>query len=349
MHSSSSFRLAIASFLALAGLSITTPTFAQSLEEEMAQTEGGGTGDGATETATTDDPGTGGSSTGGSHELTDDQAVYEERTGGREALGPSETDPRERPDTDYFFVGAFARGVIVPTFIQGLFVQYSTGRGSTGEPVNMGAGGFFTWRRNGFGVSAEVWYLGFGTAGYYHGLGAADGEFEFIESSLGAIFGNFVFGWSIDVIDWFAFDIGFGLGFGGMVGNLYRTEALRDSGTGTLAPCSTPGEAGGTYCESDVELRGTGGRLDDTRQRGGTYQRPQVSSGDRTVNDQLRGPRNGPNPWYFGDGGVPPMFFWLDLPRIGLRFKPIRQIQVQVNGGYNLYGFNFGGSLAYGF
>ncbi|MBN8615838.1 MAG: hypothetical protein J0L92_34915 [Deltaproteobacteria bacterium] len=348
MHASSSTRpvspwLAIASFLALAGLTISTPTFAQTLEEEMAATEGG---DGSTDTSSTDvetaDTADGTTSATGGHELNDDQAVYEERTGGDEAIGPSETDPRERPDTDYFFLGAFARGVIVPTFIQGLLVQYSAGQGSTGEPVNMGAGGFFTWRRNGFGVTAEVWYLGFGSTGYYHGLGAADDEYERIESNLGVVFGNFLFGWSIDITEWLGFDIGFGLGFGGMVGNIYRTEAYRQTGTQELAACTGPGTPAASGCESSLELRGTGGRLDDTRQRGGTYQR--FVSGDPTVDA-----RNGANPWYFGDGGIPPMFFWLDLPRIGLRIKPIRQIQIQINGGYNLYGFNFGGSLAYGF
>jgi hypothetical protein len=309
---------------------------AQSIEEEMAQEEGGDASAGSA---------TGGSAAPtptGDHHLSDEQAVYEERTS--EGPVPSETDPRERPNTDYFFLGAFARGVIVPTFIQGAFVQYEGGVGATGEPVNMGAGAQFTWRRNGFGVMAEVWYLGFGHAGYYHGLGAADTEFELVESNLGAVFGNFVFDWSIDVTDWFAFEIGFGLGFGGMVGNLYRTEAYRDSATGQLNRCrgpNSPPTAGG-YCEGPVELRGSGGRLDDTRMRGGTYQR----TGDPTI-DGL--PNNGPNPWYFGDGGVPPMFFWLDLPRIGLRFKPIHQIQIRVDGGYNLYGFNFGGSIAYGF
>ncbi len=346
MQVSKSFRLAIASFLALAGVTFTTPTLssAQTLEEEMAQSEGTTTG---TDTSSTDleasDPDAGATSTStGGHELTDDQAVYEERTGGAEAIGPSETDPRERPDTDYFFLGAFARGVIVPTFIQGLLVQYSPGQGSTGEPVNAGVGGSFTWRRNGFGVTAEVWYLGFGSTGYYHGLGAADDEYERVESNLGAIFGNFLFGWSIDVTEWFAFDIGFGLGFGGMVGSLYRTEAYRQTGTQELAACAGPATPAASGCEGTLELRGSGGRLDDTRQRGGTYQR--YVSGDPTVDA-----RNGAAPWYFGDGGVPPMFFWLDLPRIGLRFKPIRQIQIQVNGGYNLYGFNFGGSLSYGF
>lgn len=337
----------VSSLVLCALLASPLPLAAQTLEEEMAQSEGSGpdeSTEGTTTTGTGTDGATDATATGdGGHELTDDQAVYEERTGGVEQAGVvSETDPRERPDTDYFFLGAFARGVIVPTFVQGLFVQYSAGRGSTGEPVNMGAGGFFTWRRNGFGVTAEVWYLGFGTAGYYHGLGAADDEFEFIESSLGVVFGNFLFGWSIDVTEWFGFDIGFGLGFGGMLGSLYRTEAYRETGTGQLAPCNGPGMPAASGCEPTLELRGSGGRLDDTRQRGGTYQR--FTSGDPTVDS-----RNGAAPWYFGDGGVPPMFFWVDLPRIGVRFKPIRQIQIQLNGGYNLYGFNFGGSLAYGF
>ena len=333
------FRLTTASILTLlAGLALGAPALAQTLEEDMEQTEGGGP-----DPATEDSASAGGSAiTGDSHQLNDEQAIYEERTGGREALGPSETDPRERADTDYFFAGAFLRGVIVPTFIQGLFIQYSAGQGSTGEPVNMGGGGYFTWRRNGFGVTAEIWYLGFGTTGYYHGLGAADDEYERINSSLGAVFGNFLFGWSIDVTEWFAFDIGFGLGFGGMVGNLTRTEAYRATGTRELQACTGPGTPAASGCESPLELRGSNGRLDDTRQRGGTYQ--ELSTGDPTIDA-----RNGPNPWYFGDGGVPPMFFWLDLPRIGVRFKPIRQVQIQLNGGYNLYGFNFGGSIAYGF
>ncbi|MFN7697240.1 MAG: hypothetical protein ACK5U8_05055, partial [Deltaproteobacteria bacterium] len=89
MHSSRSFRLAIASLLAAAGLAIpTAPTRAQTLEEEMAQTEGGGP-DPATEDSASSETG---APTDGGHQLNDDQAVYEERTGGREALGPSETD-----------------------------------------------------------------------------------------------------------------------------------------------------------------------------------------------------------------------------------------------------------------
>ncbi len=318
------------------------PVRAQTLEEEMAQEEGTSDTTSDTTTTTTSASATVTTTSTGDHHLSDEQAVYEERT----EDGPvvSDTDPTERADTDYFFAGGFARAVIVPNFILDIFVQTEQGVGSTGTPVNGGGGGFFTWRRNGFSVTAEVWYLGFGASTYFHGQGAADSEFEFVESTLGAIFGNFLFGWSFDVTNWFGFDLGFGLGFGGMVGNLYRTEAYRDTATRTLDACDGPNSPpSGGYCEGPLELRSaTSGRLDGTRSVGGTYQH--ASTGDPTIDG-----RNGPNPWYFGDGGVPPIFFWLDLPRIGLRFKPIRQLQIRVDGGYNLYGFNVGGSIAYGF
>ena len=55
------------------------------------------------------------------------------------------------------------------------------------------------------------------------------------------------------------------------------------------------------------------------------------------------------SPFYFGGGGVPPVFASLDLPRIAFRFKPMHQMQIRIEAAYNLYGFSFGGSLGYGF
>lgn len=292
---------------------------AQTLEEDMAASESG-------EAASTES-GSAVSTVDSGHALTDEQAEIEE-------VAPTEAaddgiDPRERPDTDYFHVGGIFRTVFVPDFIQGLFVAYEGG-----TAVNFGAGAFFGWRRNGFNVIAEVWYAGFGHQGFYHGSGADDSEYEFVDSQLGVVFGSFLFGWTIGVTDWFGIDIGFGLGIGGMTGNLTRTEAYRTTADADLVACSGPGEINDLrgYCEDTVESPGPNGRLDDTRTMGGTYQR-----------------MTGSNPFYFGDGGVPPMFFWLDLPRIGLTFRPIRQLEIVINGGYNLYGFNVGATLAFGF
>jgi len=319
--------LSLGTALAL-GLATTSLASAQSLEEEQqAEAVASPRTTSALDSPVTDEQ---------NHELSDDQTVLEERVGVERV---DEFDPTERADTDYFFFGAIARGVIVPEFIQGLFVQTASGVGSS-TPVNLGVGAYFNYRRNGFNITAEAWYLGFGTTGYYRGLGALDTEFERIESSLGVVFGSFLFGWSFDITHWLAIDLGIGLGVGGVVGDMYRTEAHRGGDrSGELRACSGPTDSsdGLGYCEDGIEQRGPNGRVTSTTADGGTYQQPGG------------GPGNGPNPFYFGDGGVPPIFAWLDLPRVGIRIKPIRQVQIRLDGGYNLYGFNFGGSLGYGF
>ncbi|MDQ3034895.1 MAG: hypothetical protein M3Y87_20980 [Myxococcota bacterium] len=284
-------------------------------------TAGDGTaGDGTVTTTTTT------TTTGGSAELGDEQALLEERA--PVESGESGLEPRELPDVDYFFVGVLGRGLIVPTFIQNIFIA----QGAT--PINGGLGAYFNYRRNGFNVQLEVFYQSFAVDGFYRGAGDPESETEFIHSELGVLFGSVGFGWAFDITEWFAFELGFGIGFGGVIGDLYRQEAYRGTGTDTYAACDGPGSPpSGDFCEPSVEMPSAEGRLDDSRQRGGTYQLS----------------RDTPNPHYFGEGGVPPIMFTIDLPRIAFRFKPIRQIQIRVEGAYNLYGFSVGASAGYGF
>ena len=269
------------------------------------------------------------------HALTDDQAAMEE------------ANPRPAPDDgisarpdetnhDYFSVGFLARGVIVPDFMISAFVSY---RGPNAH--NGGMGGFFSWRRNGLTLTAEVWYGGLSGQGFFHGMSAADTETEYVNSQLGAIFGNLVFQWAVPVTPWFSIDIGLGLGLGGVYGNLYRQEAAPAPGSQYgYQMCSGIGSPNGAYCEGPVEMPGATGRLDDSRQRGGTYQ---------LSTNGMPGTGTGPNPFYFGDGGVPPIFPWLDLPRITARFNPIRQLLIRVDLGYTVFGFHWGGALGYQF
>ncbi len=311
---------------ALAALSLVpAAASAQTLAQDQASEE----------TESADALGTSGVSTVDSgHALSDEQAVLEEEP----PVEPADDgiDPTERPNTDYFSVGMIMRGIVIPDFIQGLFVHYS---GPT--PVNMGGGGYFNWRRNGFNVIAEIWYAGFGNQGFYRSESDPDTETEMVQSHLGVVFGNFVFGWAFDVTNWFAVEVGLGLGFGGMVGDMSRQEARPDArAPNGYTACAGPGDGNPSYCEGPpIESPNpANGRLDGGRVHGGTYQ---------ITNNGSAG--TGPSAFYFGDGGVPPMFVWVDLPRIGLRFRPIRQIQIRLDGGYNLYGFNFGGSIGYGF
>jgi hypothetical protein len=270
-----------------------------------------------------------------STELEDEQAAMEERNPPPTRL--SGFEPIELEDHTYVFLGAMVRALVVPTFIQNIFVA----GGST--PINGGFGIFFNYRRNRFNVLLEAYYQSFYNEGFYRGVNDAETETEFIRSRLGVVMGNIGFGWAFDITDWFAFEFGFGLGLGGMIGDLYRQEAYRDS-SGQYQACMGPDDPNGPglWCESPVEQRNpANGRLDNGRVRGGTYQLTRGCNGEASGTC--------PNPHYFGEGGIPPIFFNVDLPRIAFRIKPLHQLQLRIEGAYNLYGFSFGSSAAFGF
>lgn len=316
------FRLALVLALtSFVGLPIAQ---AQTLEEEQASTSA--TTGTTTSTATTVESG---------HALSDEQARMEEEHP-RPQADDGITAVSDETNHDYFTFGFLARGVVIPDFMINAFVVYHGP-----NALNAGMGGFFSWRRNGLNVTAEVWYLGMGAQGFFHGIGDQDVMTEFVDSQLGIVFGNFVFQWAIPVTPWFSLDIGLGIGLGGVMGNLYRQEATPNPSAGygysqCAGPGNGPGGSAGAYCEGPVEHVGANGRLDNTRQVGGTYQ---------ITNNGSTG--TGPNPFYFGDGGVPPIFGWIDLPRITARFTPIRQLAIRVDLSYNIYGFGFGGSIGY--
>jgi hypothetical protein len=311
-------------FLVLATAGLTGPVaHAQTLEEEQASE----TTTTTTTTTTTDEPRT----VESGHELSDDQAAMEE------AHPPPISDNGidavlDETNRDYFSFGVFGRGIVIPGALIGAFVNYHGG-----DPLNGAIGGYFAWRKNGLSVIAEVGYVNLAGDGYYRGMNAADTEMEYVRSQLGVVSGSFVFQWAIPITAWFSVDLGIGIGLGGVTGNLYRQEAYPDATAQYgYAACSGVGSPNGSYCEGPVEHVGPGGRLDDSRTRGGTYQ---------SSNNGM--PGTGPNPFYFGDGGVPPIFGWLELPRVTARFTPIRQLQIRLDVSYNLYGVAFGGSLGY--
>lgn len=255
----------------------------------------------------------------------DDDEAEEEEPAGRNPF-----DPTELQGDELYHFGVFARGIFVPQFIQNLFVSGGS------NALRYGAGIMFNYRRDGFNMIVEVWGADFAHAAPYHGLNEADTETEWLEVELDLLFVNFAAMWSIEIASWLAIEVGFGLGAGGVFGNLWRTEAYpdRDAPSG-WTPCAhdtVPTDAtphGGTdaagtrYCDEsearDPAFEGSYQRLENTAE-----------------------PQN-------FTGGVPPVFFWVDIPRIAIRIKPIRQIQLRLEGGFALFGFHFGGSLAIGF
>jgi len=232
------------------------------------------------------------------------------------------TDPFEEEDTDYFFLGALGRAVIIPGFIQSLFVDGGI------DGFNPGVGLTFNWRRNNFNVIANVWWNNAQGDGYFRAPGDPRTDTEYITVDLGVIFVNAEFLWSFPVTDWFAVELGFDLGFGFIYGDLVRNEAYEtSSGSDDWQPCSGPGDprAPGGYCE------------------------PPVPS-SQPCYDANGGHYNCTEPNWFTEGGDTPFIFpWVGLPHLAVRFKPIHQFQIRIDLAYGLYNFNFGGSLSYGF
>ncbi|MGE0788229.1 MAG: hypothetical protein AB7S26_21330 [Sandaracinaceae bacterium] len=227
------------------------------------------------------------------------------------------TDPRELPDTDYFFLGAMGRGVIIPGFIQQLFVQGGI------DGFNPGVGASFNWRRNNFNVVANVWWNNAVGDGYFRANGDPPSETEYIDVDLGVIFINAEFLWSFPLTDWFAIELGFDIGLGFIYGDLVRTEAY-ETAPDQYAPCDGPGAPANPFCEPT--------RAPDPcyANNGGHY--------------ACREPN-----WFTQGGDTPFVFPWVSLPHLAVRFKPIRQVQIRIDGGYGLYNFFFGGSVYYGF
>ena len=253
--------------------------------------------------------------------LGDDQADVEDEAPA-ETVRES-TDPFEEANTDYFFLGGFYRHVILPGFIQELFVEGGI------DGSNPGAGLSFNYRRNNFNIVANAWWNNASGQGYFRANGDPRTDTEFIDVQLGVVFFTAEFLWSFPITDWLAFELGFDLGFGFIYGNLTRTEAYESSpGSGEYAPCEldasgNPVSTRGGYCEPPAAnpcYANSGGHYDC----------------------------NEPN-WFTDGGDTPFLFPWVSLPHIAVRIKPIKQIQIRLDGGYGLYSFFFGGSLSYGF
>lgn len=230
----------------------------------------------------------------------------------------SDTDPRELEDTDYFFLGAFARGVLIPGFIQEPFVD-----GGGVDGLNIGTGLTFNYRRNNFNLIVNGWWNNAQADGYFRGNGDPMTDIEYIDIDLGVIFLNAAFLWSFPVDDGgiLAIELGFDLGFGITFGEFVRTEATPD-GDGHR-PCTGPGGGSPGYCEPPAP--------DPCyNSRGGHY--------------------NCSEPNWTTEGGDTPLIVpWVSLPHLAVRIKPIRQVQIRIDGGYGIYNFFFGGSVSYGF
>ncbi|HJL46378.1 MAG TPA: hypothetical protein RMG45_11100 [Polyangiaceae bacterium LLY-WYZ-15_(1-7)] len=171
----------------------------------------------------------------------------------------------------------------------------------------------FTYRKDGFDIVARAWYQTYAVEGPFRGPGDTIQETEFINSSLKTIFVGADFMWGTAFNDIFSIQYGLGIGLGVVFDELQRREAYESDGPDSIdgwAPCAAPSTPDPLYCEA-----------------GGDY---------------------GTEPKWANGGSVPNVWFRI-APQLGFRIKPIKQLVINVNGGFDIVsGFFLGGSLNVG-
>ncbi len=147
----------------------------------------------------------------------------------------------EDPKTPYFGVGPRLRWIMVPSWFVGMF---GVDMKSNSHLLinNIAAGAEFTYRKDGFDVTASVWYVGLNWNGYvsFKGNDEDANSWEVVENNLRGLMITVDFIWSTSLTDWFAITYGAGLGLGIPFGDIIRTEAT--SSSNHTRPCQGPSD-----------------------------------------------------------------------------------------------------------
>jgi hypothetical protein len=221
--------------------------------------------------------------------------------------------PREEKGTDYFFVGARYRLLMVPGWLVNLFAEAEEFDG----PENHAFGAEFTYRKDDFDIIGAIWWADYSAdEGFFRGSGDPRTSMESIRSDLAGLIVSADFVWSYPISQVVAFTYGVEVGFMPVFGSLVRQEAYEDNGWHRCPDESAHDGApplGGNeqWCEPESA--------------GGTYGLDENGSG----------------------GDVPSVVPWAALLRLGLRIKPHRNFMMRVEGGFGV-GFFLGLAANYG-
>lgn len=241
------------------------------------------------------------------------------------------TDVLENKGQGYYFLGLNYRMNIVPAFIINLFVNEGP---STVLTSTVGLS--FDYRKDHFSIVPGLNYTEYGmdpVLFLQKDKNAGDpGNWGLVHSTLKAIYLTVDLLWSVPIakngqVD---FEFGFAAGIGGVFGDLYNTwvsntntggPAYQSQSSGTYYQCTQTGPVG---CNANNHQNATTNKVG----AGAGYREPN---------------------WFDGGGSVPTVFPWLSLPILGFRFKPIKELEMRLNGGFSVTGFFFNFAAYYGF
>jgi len=289
-----------------------------------------------------------GSELGRSGVLGDEQTLYEERYGYGDL--PDHRSPHELPDHSYWSFGFGYRHSFAPRGVIELF----SALGPSGVQVPQYQFEIDR-RRNGVDLITAIYYADYSFTGPFRGNGDSVDETEIIRSNLRTFGASVSMLWSSNFSDVVALQYGFDFGLGVLFGSVKRTEAYPSNGGPHThdgwAPCVGPTSAGaaGTAQSTDA--------FDDLR-----YPTMNTASsfcgvpsdasaaGGYTDPDQRNGEQYGVTARGLFHGGKVPPFSVRAAPRLSLRIKPIRQLVLRFDAGFDFgSGVFLGAAAHYGF
>jgi hypothetical protein len=244
------------------------------------------------------------------------------------AAAAAANDPREDPLKSYYFVGVRFRDVVVPKFIMNIFAD----GGSTVNVFTFGPE--FSSRKNGVEYDIGLSYADYSmNEVLLKGKNDGDDAWEIVSSDMKVIYVN------IDVLfeAWkhpsgmFSFMVGAGVGLGGVLGNLYRTQAYPDDPTRlNREDVSQWNKCNGPTPGMHIDP----GTMNSFCDASNTHY-------------QINGQDYREASWANG-GSKPFIFPWIGLPQLSFRWKPVKQFAARADVGFSITGFYFGLSAAYG-
>jgi hypothetical protein len=254
------------------------------------------------------------------------------------------TDTHELPDRTYYFLGLRYRGTVIPQFIENLFVD------DGGTVYSNSLGIELDIRKGGNSLIPWITYTDYNTGDILFlqkGQQDVAANRSIVNSSLKAIYLGVDELWSVPLVPTkLDFEIGFGVGIGGIFGTLSNNWVYVDN---TVTNGKHNGElqsSNGKYyskCPSTGFVPPNG----DT-----TLVSDGCSPGNHSSPNPAKVFNNGHyyiEPNWFNNGSVPVVFPTINVPELGLRYKPIKQLEVRADMGFGLTGFWFGLGVDYGF
>jgi hypothetical protein len=246
-----------------------------------------------------------------------------------ETNGWDSSNTYEDPKETYYFIGLGYRGTIIPQFIENLFVDEG------GTAYSNSVAFQFDMRKEGHSTIPWITYTDYslGNTLFLQKGKSGEDNITMVNSQLKGIFIGLDQLWSIPLeqthkVD---FEFGFGVGLGYIFGNLYNDWVYN---AGSAIPGAVKASDGTYYAACP------GPTNDGSGCNPNNHTNPPLPNGKTN---------NYVEPNWFSGGGVPVVFPRLSLQILGVRYKPIKQMEWRLGLGFALTeGFWFQLSGYYG-